>query len=150
MLDRAQGRTEKQVEDPALLFYFPSPNSSMPEFLPQVARIHQRDSEHGNPERASSADFIRAEEQYGAHNYHPLDEVIQRAEGVWVWDVEVNKYLDFLAAYSAVNQGHAHPRIAGTLREPPQGAKPGPDRPEVVISNDMGGSWTTRDDSKLG
>ena len=64
-----------------------------------------------------SADFIRVEEQYGAHNYHPLDVVIQRAEGIWVWDVEGNKYLDFLAAYSAVNQGHAHPRIAAVLKE---------------------------------
>jgi ornithine--oxo-acid transaminase len=67
--------------------------------------------------RSKSADFIRIEEKYGAHNYHPLDVVVQRAEGVWVWDVEGNKYLDFLAAYSAVNQGHAHPRIAGVLKE---------------------------------
>jgi ornithine--oxo-acid transaminase len=65
----------------------------------------------------TSADFISVEEQYGAHNYHPLDVVIQRAEGIWVWDVEGNKYLDFLAAYSAVNQGHAHPRIAAVLKE---------------------------------
>lgn len=67
--------------------------------------------------RTSGADFIRLEEQYGANNYHPLDVVIQRGEGVWVWDVEGNKYLDFLAAYSAVNQGHAHPRIAAALNE---------------------------------
>jgi len=66
--------------------------------------------------RSKSADYIRVEEKYGAHNYHPLDVVVQRAEGVWVWDVEGNKYLDFLAAYSAVNQGHAHPRIAGALK----------------------------------
>jgi len=62
-------------------------------------------------------DFIRLEEEYGAHNYHPLDVVVQRAAGVWVWDVEGNKYLDFLAAYSAVNQGHAHPRILKALVE---------------------------------
>jgi ornithine--oxo-acid transaminase len=64
---------------------------------------------------ASSQELIALEERYGAHNYHPLDVVIQRAEGVWVWDVEGNRYLDFLAAYSAVNQGHCHPRIVETL-----------------------------------
>jgi ornithine--oxo-acid transaminase len=57
------------------------------------------------------SDFIALEETYGAHNYHPLDVIITRAEGVWVWDVEGKKYLDFLAAYSAVNQGHCHPAI---------------------------------------
>jgi ornithine--oxo-acid transaminase len=55
--------------------------------------------------------FIDIEEQYGAHNYHPLDVVIDRAEGVWVYDVDGKRYLDCLAAYSAVNQGHCHPRI---------------------------------------
>ena len=66
--------------------------------------------------RSTAAEFIRLEDAYGASNYHPLDVVVQRAEGVWVWDVDGNKYLDFLAAYSAVNQGHAHPRIAGALK----------------------------------
>jgi ornithine--oxo-acid transaminase len=56
-------------------------------------------------------EFIRIEEQYGAHNYHPLDVVIEKAEGVWVYDVEGKKYLDCLSAYSAVNQGHVHPEI---------------------------------------
>jgi ornithine--oxo-acid transaminase len=60
-------------------------------------------------------DLIALEERYGAHNYHPLDVVIHRAEGVWVWDVEGRKYLDFLAAYSAVNQGHCHPVILQAL-----------------------------------
>jgi ornithine--oxo-acid transaminase len=55
--------------------------------------------------------LIDLEEQYGAHNYHPLDVVIERGEGVWVYDVDGKKYLDCLAAYSAVNQGHCHPRI---------------------------------------
>jgi ornithine--oxo-acid transaminase len=55
--------------------------------------------------------YIQLEEQYGAHNYHPLDVVIQKAKGVWVYDVEGRKYLDCLAAYSAVNQGHCHPKI---------------------------------------
>jgi ornithine--oxo-acid transaminase len=56
-------------------------------------------------------DYIDLEEEYGAHNYHPLDVVINKAEGVWVTDVDGKKYLDCLAAYSAVNQGHCHPKI---------------------------------------
>lgn len=63
----------------------------------------------------NTQDFIKIEEQYGAHNYHPLDVVIERAEGVWVYDVEGNKYLDCLSAYSAVNQGHVHPEILKAL-----------------------------------
>jgi ornithine--oxo-acid transaminase len=56
-------------------------------------------------------EYIELERTYGAHNYKPLDVVISRADGVWVWDVEGNQYMDFLSAYSAVNQGHCHPRI---------------------------------------
>ena len=59
----------------------------------------------------SAADLITLEDRYGAHNYKPLDVVIERAEGVWVYDVEGRRYLDCLAAYSAVNQGHCHPKI---------------------------------------
>ncbi|GAB4281272.1 MAG: ornithine aminotransferase [Candidatus Promineifilaceae bacterium] len=59
----------------------------------------------------NSKHFIELDETYGAHNYHPLDVVIEKAEGVWVYDVDGNKYLDCLAAYSAVNQGHCHPKI---------------------------------------
>lgn len=55
--------------------------------------------------------YIQLEEQFGAHNYHPLDVVVEHAEGVWLYDVDGNKYLDCLAAYSAVNQGHCHPKI---------------------------------------
>jgi ornithine--oxo-acid transaminase len=62
-------------------------------------------------------DFVELEEQYGAHNYHPLDVVIERAEGVWVYDVDGKRYLDCLAAYSAVNQGHCHPKILQVLTE---------------------------------
>ncbi len=62
-------------------------------------------------------DFVELESRYGAHNYHPLDVVIERAEGVWVYDIEGKRYLDCLAAYSAVNQGHCHPRILQTLEE---------------------------------
>ena len=62
-------------------------------------------------------DFVELENRYGAHNYHPLDVVIERAEGVWVYDVDGKRYLDCLAAYSAVNQGHCHPEILHTLEE---------------------------------
>src|SRR5512142_1941204 len=62
-------------------------------------------------ERTRTDEFVELENQYGAHNYHPLDVVIERAEGCWVYDVEGKKYLDCLAAYSAVNQGHCHPAI---------------------------------------
>jgi ornithine--oxo-acid transaminase len=62
-------------------------------------------------------DFVELENRYGVHNYRPLDVVIERAEGVWVYDVEGKRYLDCLAAYSAVNQGHCHPEILRTLEE---------------------------------
>lgn len=64
----------------------------------------------------NSQDYIALEEKYGAHNYHPLDVVIDKAEGVWVYDVDGKKYLDCLAAYSAVNQGHCHPRILKAMK----------------------------------
>lgn len=60
--------------------------------------------------------YIQMEDAYGAHNYHPLDLVIRRAEGIWVEDVEGNRYMDCLAAYSAVNQGHCHPRLLKVFR----------------------------------
>ncbi len=62
-----------------------------------------------------SKDYIELEDRYGAHNYHPIDVVIAKGKGVWVWDVEGKKYLDFLSAYSAVNQGHCHPKIVKAL-----------------------------------
>ena len=65
----------------------------------------------------NTKDYIALEEQYGAHNYHPLNVVIERAEGVWVYDVDGKKYLDCLSAYSAVNQGHVHPEILNALLE---------------------------------
>jgi ornithine--oxo-acid transaminase len=68
-------------------------------------------------ERLQTEDFIELEDRFGAHNYHPLDVVIQRAEGVWVYDVEGYRYLDCLASYSAVNQGHCHPKIFKALIE---------------------------------
>lgn len=61
--------------------------------------------------------FIELEHRYGAHNYHPLPVVLSRGEGVYVWDVEGKRYYDFLSAYSAVNQGHCHPRITNALKD---------------------------------
>jgi ornithine--oxo-acid transaminase len=65
----------------------------------------------------NTQEFIQIEEKYGAHNYHPLDVVITRAEGVWLYDVDGKRYLDCLSAYSAVNQGHVHPKILAALME---------------------------------
>ena len=67
--------------------------------------------------KTSAQDFIDMEHELGAHNYQPLDVVLTRGEGVWVWDVDGKRYLDCLAAYSAVNQGHCHPKIRAALSE---------------------------------
>ena len=64
----------------------------------------------------NTQDYVRLEAKYGASNYKPLDVVLTRGRGVWVWDVEGKQYLDFLASYSAVNQGHCHPRIAAVMK----------------------------------
>lgn len=66
-------------------------------------------------EKVSSAEAMALEDQYGAHNYHPLPVVLSKGDGVYVWDVEGKKYYDFLSAYSAVNQGHCHPKIVNAL-----------------------------------
>tara|TARA_B110000211_G_C14078361_1_gene553235 strand:+ start:2072 stop:3352 length:1281 start_codon:yes stop_codon:yes gene_type:complete len=68
-------------------------------------------------EKTSSQKAINLENEFGAHNYHPLPVVLERGEGVFVWDVEGKKYYDFLSAYSAVNQGHCHPKIIKALTE---------------------------------
>nr|WP_298793558.1 ornithine--oxo-acid transaminase [uncultured Allomuricauda sp.] len=68
-------------------------------------------------EHLTSQHAIDLENKYGAHNYHPLPVVLSRGEGVFVWDVEGKKYYDFLSAYSAVNQGHCHPKIVGAMTE---------------------------------
>jgi ornithine--oxo-acid transaminase len=65
----------------------------------------------------TSQDYINREDKYGAHNYHPLPVVLERGEGIYVWDVDGKKYFDFLSAYSAVNQGHCHPKIIKALRK---------------------------------
>jgi ornithine--oxo-acid transaminase len=68
-------------------------------------------------ESLRTREFVELEEQYGAHNYHPLDVVIERAKGAWVYDVDGKRYLDCLASYSAVNQGHCHPKILHAMIE---------------------------------
>jgi ornithine--oxo-acid transaminase len=68
-------------------------------------------------EKLNTQEFVNLENNYGAHNYHPLDVVIEKAEGCWVYDVDGKKYLDCLAAYSAVNQGHCHPAILKAMTE---------------------------------
>jgi ornithine--oxo-acid transaminase len=65
----------------------------------------------------TSEELKECESEWGAHNYHPLQVVISRAEGVWVWDVEGNKYMDMLSSYSAINQGHLHPYIISKVNE---------------------------------
>lgn len=68
-------------------------------------------------EKRNAQYFMDREDQFGAHNYHPLPAVLERGEGIYVWDVEGNKYMDFLAAYSAVNQGHCHPKIVDAMAQ---------------------------------
>ena len=72
------------------------------------------------PTTSRAAELMQLEDQYGAHNYHPLPVVLERGQGVHLWDVAGNQYFDFLSAYSAVNQGHCHPRIIGALTEQAQ------------------------------
>ena len=67
------------------------------------------------PPSSEAQRLIALEERHGAHNYHPLPVVLERGKGVHVWDVDGKRYLDFLSAYSAVNQGHAHPKILAAL-----------------------------------
>ena len=67
--------------------------------------------------KMNSAALMQLEDKYGAHNYHPIPVVLSRGEGVFVWDVEGKRYYDFLSAYSAINQGHCHPRIVQALKD---------------------------------
>src|ERR1700760_4882127 len=83
------------------------------------ARGRSRAQYEGDPmtqERPRSADFIARDRALGASNYHPLDVVLTRGRGAWVWDVDGNRYLDCLAGYSALNQGHCHPRILDAMK----------------------------------
>lgn len=68
-------------------------------------------------QKNTSQSFIEKEDRYGAHNYHPLPVVLEKGEGIYVWDVEGKRYFDFLSAYSAVNQGHCHPRLVKALTQ---------------------------------
>lgn len=70
--------------------------------------------------KMTAKDYMDRESKYGAHNYHPLPVVLERGEGVYLWDVEGKQYFDFLSAYSAVNQGHCHPKIVGAMVEQAQ------------------------------
>ncbi|KAF7308942.1 Ornithine aminotransferase [Mycena kentingensis (nom. inval.)] len=84
------------------------------------ASMAAKGNTNGGDARVSSAEVIRLEHEYGAHNYHPLPVVFDRALGAKVWDPEGNEYIDMLSAYSAVNQGHCHPAIVQTLTEQAQ------------------------------
>eukprot|EP01032_Pedospumella_encystans_P033903 gene33903-38316_t len=78
----------------------------------KFARVRNFGSAKSTTATATKTDFLIAqEEKYSAHNYHPLPVALSRGKGVHLWDVDGKKYFDFLAAYSAVNQGHCHPRI---------------------------------------
>ena len=68
----------------------------------------------------TAQEFIDREARYGAHNYHPLPVVLERGEGIYVWDTDGKKYFDFLSAYSAVNQGHCHPKIVKAMTDQAQ------------------------------
>src|SRR4030043_693726 len=70
--------------------------------------------------KMTGLDYMKLEEQYGAHNYHPLPVVLEKGQGVFMWDVEGKRFFDFLSAYSAVNQGHCHPKIVSVLVEQSQ------------------------------
>ena len=67
--------------------------------------------------RTKSQRAIELEDRFGAHNYHPLPVVLDSGKGVFVWDVDGKRYYDFLSAYSAVNQGHCHPRLVAVMQE---------------------------------
>lgn len=82
-----------------------------------AATVLSHEPTHETKQPTRTAHFIALEDQYGAHNYKPLDVVVERAQGVWIYDVEGRRYLDCLAAYSAVNQGHCHPRILAAMLE---------------------------------
>jgi ornithine--oxo-acid transaminase len=86
----------------------------------QSAALDVKQPDTEQTERLSAAALIALEDRFGAHNYHPLDVVIERASGAWVVDTEGRRYLDFLAAYSAVNQGHCHPAILKAMVEQAQ------------------------------
>ena len=82
-----------------------------------TAKATKKDLSKPAPLGKETKRYIGMEERYGAHNYHPLPVVLKKGKGIYVWDVEGKKYFDFLSAYSAVNQGHCHPRIVKALKD---------------------------------
>ena len=97
-----------------------SDSGRFPNVTPSARSPSERQSASHNPyfcamQHVTSADLMALENNHGAHNYHPLPVVLDRGEGVFVWDVEGKRYYDFLSAYSAVNQGHCHPRIVEAM-----------------------------------
>lgn len=87
---------------------------------PTITAAQQQTKSEQPRGQLSSAQVFAREQKYGAHNYHPLPVALTRAQGVQMWDVEGRRYIDFLSAYSAVNQGHSHPRIVQALVEQSQ------------------------------
>lgn len=81
---------------------------------------HQKMESNDTKKAPSAAYVFERENKYGAHNYHPLPVALCKANGVYVWDVEGKRYFDFLSAYSAVNQGHCHPKILKALTDQAQ------------------------------
>ena len=100
-----------------------STNTNTPQLQPMKSAESKSQvlGEAGRPlhplSKVSSEMIMDMEHHYGAHNYHPLPVVFSQAEGIHVWDPEGRKYMDFLSAYSAVNQGHSHPKIVKALTE---------------------------------
>ncbi len=92
----------------------------VPLTLTTFARLMPKNPEKPMTEEVSPDSLMALEAKHGAHNYHPLPVVLTRGEGIRVWDVEGKEYFDFLASYSAVNQGHCHPRIVGALADQAQ------------------------------
>ena len=82
-----------------------------------TAKKAKKDMSKPNALGKKTKSYIQMEERFGAHNYHPLPVVLKKGKGIYVWDVEGKKYFDFLSAYSAVNQGHCHPRIVKALKD---------------------------------
>jgi ornithine--oxo-acid transaminase len=108
-----QKHLDQAIACPLRIFHFPNlPNGgNMPVQVTCTSYPHKEQKVNVS----STKDYIALEDQYNAHNYKPLDAVITRGEGPWLWDVEGRRYLDCLAAYSAVNQGHCHPRIVQAM-----------------------------------
>jgi ornithine--oxo-acid transaminase len=86
-------------------------------FLFLLLNISSNFQKVNNMTKMTTQEYIDRESKYGAHNYHPLPVVLERGEGIYVWDTDGKKYFDFLSSYSAVNQGHCHPKIINTLKE---------------------------------